>query len=123
MTHTWISDERWFQHLQRGTKNIEARLTTKVKDVQIGDEIKFVSKKNHTTREVESMQFYPSMQLLFACEGMETVLPGVKTMDEGIAVFRKWYDLKTEKRVGVVAVRLKSLPPTGIERYLKKRKT
>jgi ASC-1-like (ASCH) protein len=123
-THNWISEALWFTHLQKGSKNIEARLASKVTDVQIGDSIKFESRKRTVVRKVVSMQMYTSFAELLTHEGVENVLPSVTDISQGVAVFRKWYDKKAEERVGVVAVRLQPCIPAavGIESFFKKRK-
>lgn len=42
-------------------------------------------------------------------EGLENVLPGVKSIEEGIQVYRRFYDEEKEKKYGVVAIEIEPL--------------
>ncbi|CAI5500703.1 unnamed protein product [Closterium sp. Naga37s-1] len=53
-----------------------------------------------------SVQPYPSFPSMLASEGLSTVLPGVETLEEGLAVYRRFYSEEKEHRAGVLALRV-----------------
>ncbi|KAL0862112.1 hypothetical protein Bca101_041230 [Brassica carinata] len=56
--------------------------------------------------EVMEMHKYSSFYELLKAETPEKVFPGTKTVDEGMQMFKEWYDVDQEKNNGVVAIHL-----------------
>ncbi|GJP30080.1 hypothetical protein CLOM_g22296 [Closterium sp. NIES-68] len=53
-----------------------------------------------------SVRAYPSFHHMLASQGLPAVLPGVKTLEEGVAVYRRFYSEEKEQRAGVLAIRV-----------------
>ena len=49
---------------------------------------------------------YKSFREMIEANGLENVLPGVLTVDDGEEVYRKWYSKKLEDEFGVVGIEI-----------------
>ncbi|KAA3470638.1 ASCH domain-containing protein [Gossypium australe] len=54
--------------------------------------------------EVQDVHYYASFFEMLEAESLAKVLPGVKTIDEGVQVYRKFYTEEKEKTNGVAAI-------------------
>jgi ASC-1-like (ASCH) protein len=52
---------------------------------------------------------YKTFEAMLKKESVQNVLPGVKSVKEGVKIYREFYDADTEKEWGVVAIRLHSV--------------
>lgn len=46
---------------------------------------------------VVNLTLYPSFQEMFVSEGLKHIVPDIKTIEQGIAVYRKFYSIEQEK--------------------------
>ena len=46
---------------------------------------------------VVNLTLYPSFQVMFESEGFKHIVPDIKTIEQGIAVYRKFYSIEQEK--------------------------
>jgi ASC-1-like (ASCH) protein len=102
-----ISDP-WFEHIASGKKIIEGRLNKPpFSTFKIGDRIKFINPKGVVCVHVTYVVKYPTFKEYLTIEGLGRTLPGVYTLEDGIAVYRKYYSKEKEKEFGICAIHLK----------------
>lgn len=97
--------EQYFQQIKLGLKTIEGRLAKE----------KYVLLKNQTPisfnhayeTSIEKIEVYPSFKIMLETVGLEHVLPGVKSIDDGVEIYREFYSSEEEQSNGVVAIFLK----------------
>ncbi len=102
------------EHLRamaKGAKRIEGRLyDEKRRRIKPGDEIIF---ENKLICVVKDIRVYPSFREMLEEEGVETVLPGVGSVEEGIRVYRSFYSEEKERKYGVVAIEVEPVAWIG----------
>ncbi|GMI89957.1 hypothetical protein like AT3G03320 [Hibiscus trionum] len=94
--------EPFFTQLQDGIKTIEGRCA-------VGDYNRIASGalilfNKCLVLEVQDVCHYASFFEMLEAETLAKVLPGVKTIDEGVQVYRKFYTEEKEMTNGVVAI-------------------
>lgn len=110
-------NEPWFSAISDGRKKIEGRINKKwIAELHELDMIRFervappgeVVNSDETPRNVtvivRKLKKYKSFTELFDENGLENVLPGKTTYEEGISVYRKWYSAEEEKEKGVIGI-------------------
>ncbi|KAJ6366543.1 hypothetical protein OIU77_003019 [Salix suchowensis] len=94
--------EPYFSLLKDGRKTIEGRCATgDYTRIEPGDLI-LVNKI--LVLKVEDVHRYASFSKMLQAESLEKVLPGVKTVEEGVEIYRKFYTDEKEMSNGVLAV-------------------
>ncbi|KAJ6419060.1 hypothetical protein OIU84_029215 [Salix udensis] len=94
--------EPYFSLLKDGRKTIEGRCATgDYTRIEPGDLI-LVNKI--LVLKVEDVHRYASFSKMLQAESLEKVLPGVKTVEEGVKIYRKFYTEEKELSNGVLAV-------------------
>lgn len=63
--------------------------------MEIGDILQFDD--TGETVKVVNLTLYPSFQVMFESEGFKHIVPDIKTIEQGIAVYRKFYSIEQEK--------------------------
>jgi ASC-1-like (ASCH) protein len=99
--------EPWFGYLKSGQKTIEGRLKRgKYAKIKPGDRIKVCNKDESDEVEVRviGIREYPSFQEMLTAEPVEKILPDVSRVEDGLAVYRKFYNEDEEKECGVIAI-------------------
>jgi ASC-1-like (ASCH) protein len=106
----WTVENEYFTQIQEGVKTIEGRLPKfGVKELELGEKVQIqdysgrqmiVLVKNKTWfREVKTyLDIY-----------LEKALPGVKTVQEGIEIYRKYISEITERQHGIFAIEIEFL--------------
>ncbi|XP_023640718.1 uncharacterized protein LOC17887831 isoform X2 [Capsella rubella] len=87
--------EPLFSHMKDGIKTVESRC--------FEAEYDRLRRRGSMVMEVHQ---YPSFYELLKAESLEKVFPGTKTVEEGMQMFRKLYDMDQENLNGVVAIHL-----------------
>lgn len=96
--------EPWYHYILSGEKPIEGRLNKgKFGLLQIGDKILI----NDLLIEVKRITRYASFEEYLMQEGLARTLPGIKTIEEGVAVYRQFYSEEAERLHGVLAIKFK----------------
>lgn len=94
--------EEYLRAIAEGKKKIEGRLyDEKRQKIKPGDEIVF---ENKLVCVVKDIRVYSSFREMLEKEGLENVLPGVKSIEEGVKIYRKFYSEEKEKKYGVAAI-------------------
>lgn len=103
----------WFDAIKSGKKIAEGRLNKSwVSTLQPLDMIEFKERTENGIDETEKpirvmvskIKKYKSFIELFDDVGLDKVLPGIDSYDNGIKVYRQWYSEEKEKEFGVVGI-------------------
>jgi ASC-1-like (ASCH) protein len=120
--------ERYFHAIGRGLKKIEGRLgKEKYLHMQPGSNIcfnmvpslpmgasgehlpsiKMQESKKHTLHcKVVRVVKYASFRDMLECEGLSIILPDVKSIELGVAIYREFYSIEDESLYGAVAIHI-----------------
>lgn len=94
--------EEYLRVIVEGKKKIEGRLyDEKRQKIKFGDEIVF---ENKFVCVVKDVRVYFLFREMLEKEGFENVLFGVKSIEEGVKVYWKFYLEEKEKKYGVVVI-------------------
>ncbi|AEH25540.1 ASCH domain-containing protein [Pyrococcus yayanosii] len=100
--------EEYIELIRTGKKKIEGRLyDEKRRQIKPGDIISFEGGKLKVR--VKALRVYSSFREMLEKEGLENVLPGVDSIEEGVRVYRQFYDEEREKKYGVVAIEVEPI--------------
>ena len=103
-----VSDP-WFDLIRSGAKTVEGRLNRgQAATIKPGDSIIFNDLGNTCSFEktVREVVTYKTLEDYFAGEGLSATLPGIESVPEGIAVYRRFFRADTEAAHGVLAIRI-----------------
>ena len=99
--------EPWFSLIAMGTKTCEGRLWKgEFRTLALGDVLEFYCGERFCRVRVVGLTVYETFELYLMGEGLANCLPGVGTVEEGVAVYRSFYSERDEWAFGVVGVRL-----------------
>lgn len=102
--------EPYFSYLKSGQKTIEGRLLKgKYAKIKIGDQIlvKNIEETEEILVEVMALNFYPSFRDLVKTEKINKLLPNISTVEEGIQIYKQFYNPEEEQIYGVVAIHIR----------------
>jgi len=112
-TYTEHLSEPWFSLISLGLKTVEGRKNKgKFKDMRIGETIEWVNEdfnKRTVLTEIIGKREYMKFDEFLSAEGLDRCLPGIKTIDDGLSVYYKYFTKEDEDRYGVVAIELRVL--------------
>ena len=98
--------EPYKSQILSGQKTVEGRLNKgKFWSLKIGDILQFDDTEEKV--KVVNLTLYPSFQVMLENEGLKHVLPDIKTIEQRIAVYRKFYSIEQEKEFWVIAIEIK----------------
>lgn len=93
--------EPFFSFLQEGKKTVEGRCNVgKYAEVKEGQ---FLFFNDSLLLRVETIKKYCSFQEMLETEEISSVLPGIKSVEEGLKIYRQFYYEEKERTNGVVA--------------------
>jgi ASC-1-like (ASCH) protein len=99
--------EEYLRAIAEGRKKVEGRLyDEKRQKIKPGDEITF---ENRLMCVVKDVRVYSSFREMLEKEGIENVLPGVDSLEEGVGVYRRFYSEERERRYGVAAIEIEPI--------------
>ncbi|XP_026661029.1 uncharacterized protein LOC103708581 isoform X2 [Phoenix dactylifera] len=94
--------EPFFSQLRAGLKTVEGRCATgDYNRITPGSLLLF---NKCLLFEVQDVRWYSSFSEMLQEETLAKVLPGVKTIEEGVKIYRKFYSEEKEKSKGVLAI-------------------
>ena len=101
--------EPWFTLLKLGIKQVEGRLFRgDFSRLKFGDIVTFENNEMpfHRQFNVKIVGFstYDSFELYLQCEGLDRCLPGIDSIEDGLAVYYKYYTKEEEAIDHVVAL-------------------
>ncbi|NJE05541.1 ASCH domain-containing protein [Thermococcus sp. M36] len=103
--------EEYLKAIAEGRKKVEGRLyDEKRQRIRPGDTIIF---ENKLMCVVKDIRVYSSFSEMLGKEGLENVLPGVESIEEGVRVYRRFYSEEKEKKYGVAAIEVEPVGWVG----------
>ena len=108
--YTKTISEPWFSLIKLGIKNVEGRLDKNdfVK-IKKGDIIKLTNNIFGFNREfnitVQSVKKYTNFEEYLNEEGLDSCLPGIDSIEEGLYIYYTYYTKTDEEIFGVKAIR------------------
>lgn len=94
--------EEYLRAIAEGKKKVEGRLyDEKRQKIMPGDTIIF---EGRLMCAVKDVRVYSSFKEMLEKEGLENVLPGVGSIDDGVKVYRRFYSEEKERKYGVAAI-------------------
>lgn len=108
--------EPWFSLTKLSLKTVEGRLRKgDFASMAIGDHITFTNTEFGFTRafvsEIIDLRVYPSFRAYLEQETLARTLPGIETLDDGLAIYRRYYTEEDEQRYTVLALTLRPFRP------------
>lgn len=109
--HRLHCQDPWFSLIESGKKCVEGRKNLpKFCNWKPGDIVIFyLGTKDFKTR-IRAIRQYYSLEDYLTTETLERVLPGVKTLEEGIQIYLQWSTLEEIGRFGFLAIEVERLP-------------
>lgn len=109
--HTSSLNSPWFELVKQNKKIYEGRCNwKKVKTYQVGDIIEFhhhtEEKEVPIQKEIVNVLAFPSFEIALKTLSLEEVLPGVKTIEEGINIYYQYVSKETQQANGIVMIQL-----------------
>jgi ASC-1-like (ASCH) protein len=106
--------EPWFSLIKNGTKTIEGRLSRGLyATFQVGEVIVWKNDSDSSALPFQTLikriSKYDSFRQMLEQEGIEHVLPTVASIEEGVAVYRRFYSEEQEKEHKVLAIEINVL--------------
>jgi len=104
---TWQIDvqARWFKELQTGNKTIEGKRDSRTwSGMKVGDRIVFESDGKTFEMYVFAIRRYKTLLRYLAIEGLGRTLPGVLTIEEGVAQYLEYWTEEEIRRDGILAI-------------------
>lgn len=106
----------WFEYINNGQKTYEGRLF-KGMFTQIGiDDIitwKYYDKWNNKwflcKTKVFALVKYPTFEVMLKTLGLRNTLPPIRTIDEGIALYKNFFSIADQRKYGVIAIGLEKI--------------
>lgn len=100
------SSSPWYEHIRDGRKTVEGRLCKGLfADLRSGDKLKILDKSGgYICARVLAVRRYKTFEEYLSHEGLRATLPGVRTISDGVAVYRRFYS--PEREFGVCAIQL-----------------
>lgn len=101
--------EPWFSYVRAGRKTIECRLfRDKFRAVHVGQIIRFHHAPPEEIRPIETrvvdIRRYASFAECLERDAFYRILPDTRDIDDGIQIYRKFYNADDEKSYGVIAI-------------------
>jgi len=106
----WTVENEYFTQIQEGVKTIEGRLPKfGVKELELGEKVQIqdYSGRNMLVL-VKSKTLFKDIKTYLDIY-LEKALPGVKTVKEGIEIYRKYISEITERQLGIFAIEIEFL--------------
>jgi len=101
--------EPWYTHIKEGRKTVEGRPKKGTfAQMKVNQIVKFFNRKlneNFCAKIIEISE-HKTFEEMIRSNGLENVLPGIRNIDEGIAVYMQYYDKVIESQFGVVGIKV-----------------
>lgn len=101
--------EPWFSYIVSGQKTAEGRLNKSVfAQFKPKDILNIFNKQLQQNFEFQITEIhkYDTFKEMITDLGIENVLPGISSVEDGVNIYRQWYDEKAENEFGVLAIKI-----------------
>ena len=104
--------KEYLQWIKVGKKTVEGRINSgKYTEITVGSELGFHEDScpdDIFICSVTAINHYDSFEQMLTQEGLQKCLPGIQTMQEGIAIYRQFPGYKENESIcGVLAIQIK----------------
>lgn len=101
-------DDPWFGYIKEGRKTVEGKIAKgKALKMIVGCNLEISGNSGAVIRaQVTAVRRYGSFREYLSTEGLETTLPGITSINEGLAVYHKYYAPGIDAQLGVLAVEM-----------------
>jgi ASC-1-like (ASCH) protein len=102
--------EPWFSLIKKGRKKIEGRLNKGTfSELKKGDIIMFKNDNDSCKAKITGIKHYDTFHEYLTMEGLKRTLPGIKTIEEGVNIYYKYYTKDMEKQFKILAIYIKRI--------------
>ena len=106
-SYTITIKQPWFDLIKNNKKTIEGRLDKGMfANLKKGDDITFVNGNEKLNIKVSNIRKYKSFMEMIEVEGLDNILPTIKSVKEGAEIYNKYYPEKDQEKFGVLAIEL-----------------
>ena len=99
--------EPWFSYIKAGKKTIEGRINKGLfRQLQPGKNVIFTNGYDQVKVKIIGKNEYSSFEEMLKKESLGSVLPNIKSIQEGVNIYRQYFTEDVEKQYGVVALKL-----------------
>jgi ASC-1-like (ASCH) protein len=102
--------EPWFGYIGNGTKTWEGRLNKgRFSYFDVGTRLKVILEGNPSKYhylEIVEIRLFDTFEDALMDIGIEQVLPGIDSYEEGVRIYEQFYPMEDQQRYGVVMFRL-----------------
>jgi len=109
-THSLKLNSPWYEYVDQASKTFEGRRADNSRKYKIGDYIRFThyidASRPSFLVKIIGLLFFPDFRAALNTLGLERVLPGVRSMDEGIEIYSKFVSRETQQKVGVCMIQV-----------------
>ena len=99
---------RWFNYIKNGKKIVEGRLNKgSFQKLKKGDIVYWKNKNNTVKTKILSLHHHKDFEKMLKQHHLYNCLPGVKTLKEGVAVYKEFFSDSDVKKYGVLAIKIK----------------
>lgn len=114
MKHRISVSEPYFTLIDRKLKTVEGRLNKgKFKDLKKEDIVTWYHEQDDKVREcdtvITNIRHYKSFEEYLKRETLKKTLPGIPSIECGVAVYRQFYNKNKENEFGILAIELKKI--------------
>lgn len=100
-------DEKWFTLIKNNIKTVEGRKhSEKWSVLKKGSLLKIFSDNDYIIRKIKDIRIYSSLEEFIINEGLRNILPGVKTLEEGVDIYLQYFTKEDIKKYGMMAIEL-----------------
>ena len=110
-----LVQQHYFDAIKSGQKTVEGRLNKpRYNDLVIGMQLQFEGlDKEVVTCVITGITRYSDFASMLVSEGVESMLPGVTSLQEGVALYESFPVYKEGvQRVGALAIKFRLIEPT-----------
>lgn len=95
----------WFSFIRDGLKPVEGRKgTPQHKKIKVGDLLNFTNGTEEFVAKVTEVRTYASLEDYFEDVRLEKALPGVKSLEAGLAIYHQWSTEEQIKEYGFLGI-------------------
>ena len=100
----------WFSYIKKGNKTVEGRLNKgSFTEMKVNDIVLWMNDNKSVKTKIISIHHHKSFENMLKSHSLKNPLPGIKTIKDGVNVYREFYSKKDEHKYGVLAIKLKIL--------------
>lgn len=106
--------QQYFDAIKSGHKTVEGRLNKeKYQKLVVGENIQFESPSNDKLIcVIVGITTYSDFTAMLLAEGIQNMLPGVATVQEGVKIYESFPGYKQEvQKVGALALKIRCIKP------------